>query len=424
MKNTISRLLAAVTLAASLPAGASTWVSIDNLSAFALVDLQATHSDSTTGWLDGGLNKTRFAEDDNGLQLGLAGLELRYKASTQLTLQGTLLADNEFNTKARLTEVFALYRPIPRSAWKGHWRAGLFYPALSLENRGPLWTSPYTLSTSAINSWIGEELRTLGLETSWTRQGRFVGSTLDLTVFGSVYWGNDPAGSLLSWRGWALHDLQAGTGTKVPLPELSLFNYNGTFSAQRPYSQPIKEVDDRPGFYTGLRWKHRQGSQLGYTYYDNRADPSQIRDGQYAWHTRFHLVSLEGRLPGQLTLLAQYLVGDTLMANPQGEPKVVNDFWASYLMLSQRWERWRYSIRLDRFRIKDLDSTPDDNNWEDGRALTLAVNYRITKAWKASIEYLIVDAERPARRQLGEPIQQVNRQLLVSLRYGVSLGAN
>lgn len=420
MKNTISRQLAACTLAACLPCHAYALFSESDLSAFALLDLQAAYSDATTSWLEGGLNKTRYNEAEKGLHLGLAGLDLTYRASTQWILKGTVLADDAFDD-LRVTEAFAQFRPIPRSAWKGQWRAGLFYPALSLENRGPLWTSPYTLSASAINSWIGEELRTLGLETAWTRQGRFAGSALDFTVFGSLYWGNDPAGSLLSWRGWALHDLQAGTGTKVPLPELTVFNYNGTFSAQRPYSQPIKEVDDRPGFYTGLRWRHRQGSQLGYAYYDNRADPSQIRDGQYAWHTRFHLLSLEGRLPGQLTLLAQYLIGDTLMANPQGEPKVVNDFWASYLMLSHRVDRWRSSIRLDRFRVKDLDTTADDNNWEDGRALTVALSYRITREWKAAIEYLVVDAERPARKQINEPVRQYNRQLLLSLRYGVSL---
>ena len=43
-------------------------------------------------------------------------------------------------------------------------KAGAFFPAISLENDDLGWTSPYTLTPSAINSWIGEELRTIGSE--------------------------------------------------------------------------------------------------------------------------------------------------------------------------------------------------------------------------------------------------------------------
>ena len=32
-----------------------------------------------------------------------------------------------------------------------------------MENTGPLWTSPYTISSSAINTWLGEELRAGGV---------------------------------------------------------------------------------------------------------------------------------------------------------------------------------------------------------------------------------------------------------------------
>ena len=43
-------------------------------------------------------------------------------------------------------------------------KAGAFFPTISLENDDIGWTSPYTLSASAINTWIGEELRTIGTE--------------------------------------------------------------------------------------------------------------------------------------------------------------------------------------------------------------------------------------------------------------------
>jgi len=43
-------------------------------------------------------------------------------------------------------------------------KAGAFFPTISLENDDLGWTSPYTLTPSAINSWIGDELRTIGSE--------------------------------------------------------------------------------------------------------------------------------------------------------------------------------------------------------------------------------------------------------------------
>ena len=43
-------------------------------------------------------------------------------------------------------------------------KTGAFFPTISLENDDLGWTSPYTLTPSAINSWIGEELRTIGSE--------------------------------------------------------------------------------------------------------------------------------------------------------------------------------------------------------------------------------------------------------------------
>ena len=43
-------------------------------------------------------------------------------------------------------------------------KTGAFFPTISLENDDLGWTSPYTLTPSAINSWIGDELRTIGSE--------------------------------------------------------------------------------------------------------------------------------------------------------------------------------------------------------------------------------------------------------------------
>ena len=43
-------------------------------------------------------------------------------------------------------------------------RAGQFFLPTSRENKEELWTSPYTVNFSALNSWIAEEVRPLGVD--------------------------------------------------------------------------------------------------------------------------------------------------------------------------------------------------------------------------------------------------------------------
>src|SRR5262249_48577180 len=48
-------------------------------------------------------------------------------------------------------------------------RAGQFFLPTSRENTDKLWSSPYTISFSALNTWIGEELRPIGGQLQWQR---------------------------------------------------------------------------------------------------------------------------------------------------------------------------------------------------------------------------------------------------------------
>ena len=52
---------------------------------------------------------------------------------------------------------------MPQSAWRSNLKIGAFYPPISLEHRASGWTNPYTISSSALNTWVGEELRTIGV---------------------------------------------------------------------------------------------------------------------------------------------------------------------------------------------------------------------------------------------------------------------
>ena len=61
-------------------------------------------------------------------------------------------------------ETYLRYAPTAEGDFAWSVKAGAFFPTISLENDDLGWASPYTLTPSAINSWIGDELRTIGSE--------------------------------------------------------------------------------------------------------------------------------------------------------------------------------------------------------------------------------------------------------------------
>jgi hypothetical protein len=87
-----------------------------------------------------------------------------------------------------LTEAFLEWRPYPQSHWRWRSRLGAFYPPISLENRGVGWQSLYSLSASAINTWIGEEIRAIGLEVALTNVGATAQRPFDRGAWIADYW--------------------------------------------------------------------------------------------------------------------------------------------------------------------------------------------------------------------------------------------
>lgn len=384
---------------------------------FGIADIGWATASTKHGWLEEGFGKTRFDEETDGAYLGFLGLGLDLDFNLETSFKLRLVGDQELKPTGRITEVFMEYSPAPTSAWKQQWQAGFFYAPFSLENRGPLWTSPYTVNISAINTWIAEELRTLGVQHRLTYLGLAPTSNSKVSLIGSFFFSNDPAGSLLSWRGWALHDLQAGLGSEIPFPALSNFNPGEEFENQAPYSKPFEEIDNRPGFYVGADWSNDYWDTLAFYHYDNQADPSILESGQYAWRTRFDLLNFEKKLPFGITVLLQWMKGDTRMENKLNEPMVINDFQSHFLLLSKRMGATRLSLRYEEFQVDDLDQTPHDSNDEWGHAWTLSASHVFQKRIKVSAEYLSIDSWRKSRHYWNIKPKQTESQWLVSARY-------
>jgi hypothetical protein len=385
----------------------------------ALFDVRLLASDGSAPWLEGGLDKQRFGRDDAPLRFGQALLSARGDLLPSVSVSATLAAYDGLGALAHVTEAALELHPVPRSAWRWRARAGFFYPPISEENVGPGWTSPYTLSFSAINTWIAEEIRTQGAEVELTHMGRFSGAPDDVGFFAATFRGNDPAGALLSWRGWALHDRQTGWREVLPLPDLPAFGPTGSIPPQQPYDKPFVELDGRWGYYAGVRYDHLDGLEVRAFHYDNLGDPSVLGGGQWAWRTRFdHLGARISPAPG-LDFLFQALGGDTEMDGFVG-PLVYAKYWAAYTLASVERGPWRTSARLDVFGVRDEDTTPNDPNQEHGGALTLAYFHsRVLPFGTLRIggEIASVRSARPARRLVGLAERQTETTGQLSLQW-------
>ena len=108
---------------------------------------------------------------------------------------------------------------------------------------------------------------------------------------------NDTAGTLLTFRGWALHDRTTLAFNRQPLPPLG----DEIAAYQAPFTHPLLDIPggfaSRPGYYAKLDWQPPVPIRLELFRYDNRADPEDVNDDiEWGWRTRFNNVGA-GRRP-------------------------------------------------------------------------------------------------------------------------------
>lgn len=366
-----------------------------------LLDGRVSMTDAQPGEQERGLGKFRLGGADR-LRLNEAAIALRSRLNWDWSMAMTIKHADQQRLPLDWSEAFLAYRPVATSPWTLSGRLGMFFPPISLENIGTVWSSPYTLNSSAINGWVGEELRSFGGELQLGY--RFEGGDR-IGAFAAGIANNDTAGVLLAWRGWTLTDYEAGLHDRLPLPrDIGLGN---AFPRQAAETRPFVEVDGRPGFYLGLNADRAESYTFRAMYYDNRANPTAIEQGQYAWHTRFFSVGLKRELPWQITAIVQGLSGRTRMGAMQnGQFAVDADFWSASALLSKAWGNQRWSVRFERFGSGERDFLPQDRNKEQGQALTAGYNLTLAQRHQFNVEISVVNSNRPARAYL----QQVGTQ--------------
>jgi hypothetical protein len=236
------------------------------LTASGLVDAQVNYTDAEHSWLDRGPDKLRFDETDSNLQFADLGLELRYTFDLQSDFKVQLHHYSDPERSVELMEAYFRYRTLGNGSWRSQFKVGAFYPSISMENSGPLWSSPYTLKSSTINTWIGEEIRIVGAEGRWTWTGdRHDRSKHRFSFFASLFGYNDTMGAMMSWRGWSVHDRQTGLNGSLPLRELPIV----TIIDHSREFEPFMEIDDHPGYYVGAEWNYQRDVKIQLVHYDN-----------------------------------------------------------------------------------------------------------------------------------------------------------
>lgn len=370
------------------------------------LQFSAASADGEDSWLERGFGKTRFSGDED--VEGVARALVLWRPQLFWSLDGyvTVQADTQLDQAVDVMEAYVNWRGEPSPGWRFSGRAGAFYPPVSLEHDGPAWTTTTMLTPSAINSWIGEEVKVVGVETIARRRFEEGELTARLALFGY----NDTSGTLLAFRGWALNDVMAGINSEMPLPQRSFAYQNVT--------RPTYELDGRVGYYAQIVYRPEQHISLDLLFYDNRGDRVSDFDGQTNWETRFLNAGMRVAFDEETLLLVQVMSGRTIWGErtPMGYWVDV-DFNSAFLLLSRSLGQHRISGRLDYFQIGDRSFVDIDNNDEEGWSAGATYRLAISPALSLAVEGLHIASDRPSRTDQGIRADQTQSTLQVSLQH-------
>jgi hypothetical protein len=324
----------------------------------ALLDVRAVSGGPAPSWTDRGPGKLRY---------GGSSAEGGFQSSTRLTLSQAAVQIGaslpwEIRGQVQLNmepDIANGYHPwvveaFLRREWADNgngWglQGGVMHPPFSLENVGPAWLPEYSISSSALDSWLWEDISLAGVEGEWWHTTR---SGIKLGALAGAGYGADQTARLLALRGWVLGDTIGGINGNLALPN------------RGERTDIFNERDQRPAVY-GWLTAGDEGEivsvKLGLM--DNRGDES----APGVWHTRFTTVGLVVHPIPHVDLIAQYLDGVARVASPPND----SSFSAYYALASYHYKQHRVSLRYDQFRVHDLDGGPTSTN-EHGDAVTAA----------------------------------------------------
>jgi hypothetical protein len=380
----------------------------------AQVDLRTSVVGGEQSWTDGGFGKLRYGGDagKTRIRARLASVDLAWKPRFNWFASAlvSITHQDEQSNDLDLNEAYLKLKSAPGRALQVSGRAGLFWPPVSMEHGGSVWSVTDSITPSAINSWVSEEVKVVGLEA--TVKHRFGDHELSLTA--GVFQNNDTSGTLLSYRGWALHDVRATAFGAMPLPPLS--PEIAPYQAQQSY--PTRELDKRTGYYLRADWRPPLPFSLYAFRYDNRGNGTSSRNGQTAWCTSFWNVGGAAQLGQKTRLQAQAMWGTTCVG-PKfsfGYPVDVR-FSSAYLKAVHQIGNGAISGRAEYFRTSDNGFVVPQDRVENGWSAMLAYKLPLGKHLDTFVELLHVDSKRNSRALAGDRARQIQTIMQTSFRF-------
>lgn len=374
----------------------------------AFLDGRLVAAPGETSWTNGGLGKTRFGGGGIGSRFGGAGLVGIAQLGAEWQARADIQFQNTDSPTLEVIEAYLRYRPVSLSRWRWSVLAGAFLPPVSLENDAIGWTSPWTLTPSAINGWVGEELRSTGFE------GRLEwrGARQHWELRSALFQRNDPAGKLLTIRGWALSDLTYGLGSRVREPD-ALVRLDGEQPPRR--YDPFQRIGHRDGWYANLEWSAPGLGRISLMRYDNRADPTaHSASGVFAWRTSFWSMGASTD-SGPITWIAQAMDGDTVIEPLEGL-LLETRFRSAFLLAGWNRGAWRPALRIEHFSTRDPGSAAGSGQGEHGNAVTAALNWRPRDWLRLTAEAVRIDSVRTQRAEVGLAPASAITQLQLGVR--------
>ena len=307
------------------------------------------------GWVDGG--RGRFdVGGDRTVNLLSAQLGLEWTPTTWLLIHADGLArtSRATGTLGRKAGVVQAYVDLFNEHWR--LRAGHFWLPTSRENIDPLWNSRYTITFSALNTWIGEEVRPLGADLQYS-------PNFYLALGATVLRDNDTMGTLLANRGWAL-------GNRLSV-------YDEVVAAGAESTRPFgHDIDGRNGYAERIRVQIPERASLQVMHLDNNAEIGISDAPNEPWHTRYNTAGVTIGTQSSTTLAAEWASGNTTVGFTGGSFQL--GFDTAYVLVSHKSGPNRVSARIERY------ATDADH----GHAVTGAIFHDFSPQARAGVEYV------------------------------------
>jgi hypothetical protein len=379
----------------------------DDLTVSGYGDVRLVAPTDATSYLNGGLGKLRYGDGGTRVRFAEGVAQIEYAPAEGLSTVALLRAEPMDRNVVDALEAYVRYAPASAGAVSWSVKAGAFFPTISLENDDLGWASPYTLTPSAINSWIGDELRTIGSEGTlrWN-----TGNFGTLSLIGAVTCCNDEAGIIMAERGWTLDDRPIGLFERLRLPAATQTLFG---APQYATTGMFDEIDGRPGWYAGATWQVPGLITLTATRYDNEGDPYDKTLRDTGWDTRFWNIGARTAWE-HLVVLAQAMRGDTVVAGPGFVAHT--KFQSAFVLASYDFDDWRISAREEAFATRKVGASNASFN-EDGDAFTGSVSFAPRDWLRLTGEVIALHARRGEYAVAGLPTSHDDTQFQFSSRF-------